>query len=152
MVVNGSHRHLSTPLSLLYSPCSEPPASPRPLPPLAAVVIGYDTGSTGRESQDAFECAECLRHFSFSNLLPCSSPSLSALPLPWQHLRDRISPHLLFFLHVVSFIKIGRKCLNECARERGALQQRMAGPTRRSEPITAAPLQTFEAPSQEELL
>lgn len=72
--VKGSSRPLNAPLSPpVFS--VHPPLSP-PLP-LAAVVIGYDTGSTGRERGRIWMRRLSSPSLLHSNLLPCSFPALA---------------------------------------------------------------------------
>lgn len=67
-------------LGALYNP---------PHPTVGAVVIGYDTGSTGRERGRIWMRKMSSSYFS---LLTWCLPTLSlcTLLLPWQHLHDRI--------------------------------------------------------------
>lgn len=116
--LKGSSRHQKPPLSLsVFSvhPPPVPPCSPalRSLLPLAAVVIGYDTGSTGRERGCIWMRLTSSSSLLYSNLVPSSSePSLSTVTVA-----TSVRPHPLSpLLHpgVISFIKIGRWCPNVC--------------------------------------
>ena len=113
VLLKGSRRHLNIPPSLLHSLCSllQPLARRSPLP-LAAVVIGYDTGSTGRERGRIWMRRLSSSSPLFSNLLPCSSkPELTAVTVAtsaWPH-----PPPSVFHIRAVSFIKIAHKCPNE---------------------------------------
>ena len=74
--LTGSSSHQKTPLSLAVFSVQPPPQHPpalHSLLPLAAVVIGYDTGSTGREQGRIWMCRMSSSSLLFSNLLPCSS-------------------------------------------------------------------------------
>lgn len=93
------------------SPCI--PLLPAPLLPLAAMVIGYDMGSTGRERGRIWMRRMSSSSLLFSNLMPSSSqPLLAAVTVAtsaWPHpLRSFLHPRVL------SFIKIVRSCPRVC--------------------------------------
>lgn len=109
--------------SRLYSQRS--PLARCPLRRGAAVVIGYDMGSTGRERGRIWMRRPSSSSLLFSNRLPCSFPASAHRCYRSNICTDRIPHSPSSTLCGISFIKIGHKCPNEVCMW-GALQQSTA--------------------------